>query len=93
MEGGGGDKVYRWLRKMRIRKGKMTERGQKKRGRERENGRRKKVKKKVKKRPDLQVRSDQHAAVSQESQSSARRDRASFLQRILLCSFRCCSLA
>ena len=48
---------------------------------------------KGKKRPDLQVRSDQHAAVSQESQSSARRDRASFLQRILLCSFRCCSLA
>ena len=89
MEGGGGDEVYPWLRKMRIRKGKMTERGQKKRGWERENGRGKKDKK----RPDLQVRSDQHAAVSQESQSSARRDRASFSQRILLCSFRCCSLA
>ena len=26
MEGGGGDEVYPWLRKMRIRKGKMTER-------------------------------------------------------------------
>ena len=48
---------------------------------------------KDKKRPDLQVRSDQHAAVSQKGQSSARRDRASFSQRILLCSFRCCSLA
>ena len=45
MEGGGGDEVYPWLRKMRIRKGKMTERGQKKRGWERENGRRKKIKK------------------------------------------------
>ena len=63
--------------------------GTKKRKRKRETEGRKKVKK----RPDLQVRSDQHAAVSQESQSSARRDRASFLQRILLCSFRCCSLA
>ena len=63
--------------------------GTKKKRRERENGRLKKVKK----RPDLQVRSDQHAAVGQKGQSSARRDRASFSQRILLCSFRCCSLA